>query len=159
MQRLINTLFAATKSGYLNLDTLKCWADRCIEEIEQPIYLLIELSTAANTKDVLNILLTALPESGGICNEYYGELLIGFLYLQLKKDGGDLDKFATECIGIMDVYCVQGGPTGTEFINGALAEEFVESLVVLAKESEANLERVLEMRFDADENKALKKAN
>ena len=154
MKLFMSTLFAAIESKYLDLPSLKGWADQCIEATNQPKNWLVDLSMASSSENALDVLRAALPEHGVVVDESYGELLLGFWYLRLKAEDVSKDEFATECIDVIDAYEVQE-LDGTEIVDGVCSEGLTESLTNWAKKSEENLRRILEQQFNVEETEAL----
>jgi hypothetical protein len=154
MKLFLTTLFAAIESEYLDLSSLRSWADRCIEAAQKPRDWLVDLSMASSGESALDVLRAALPEYGVMLDESYGELLLGFWYQRLGKGELSEDKFANECIDILDAYEIQE-LDGTEFVNEVCSESLTKSLKIWASKSEENLNRLWEMQFVEAETAAL----
>jgi len=147
---ILTTIFAAIESGFVDLASLKNWADRCIDTIPQPRNWLIDLSLASSEQNALDVLRRALPEYGVMLDESYGELLLGFWYLRLANRKVSQEDFLVECIDIIDAYEVQE-LDGNEIVDGSLSESLGESLATWAKTSEHHLNRLFELRFVREE--------
>lgn len=154
MEILLTTVFAGIESHFVDLASLKDWADRCIGFADQPCDWIIDLSLASSSEHALNVLRAALPRFDVTLNESYGKLLVGFWYLRFSNNDVAEGKFLTELIDVIDAYQVKE-LDGEEISEGRLSGSATTLIVPWAKVSQANLGRILELRFTRNEAAAI----
>lgn len=150
MKILLTTIFAGIESYFLDLATLKDWADRCIDSAAQPCDWIIDLSLASSREHALNVLRETLPRFEVTLNESYGELLVGFWYLRFSSHEVVEREFLTELIDVIDAYQLKE-LDGEEIAEDRLSDSAKNLVVPWAKVSQENLKRILELRFTQEE--------